>query len=134
MPVARDYLRLTIADPAADSNQQYLRALQRHCKAHAGLLLILDNVPDPRLLNTDGLPGAPPGFSVLSLACNLLFTTRRAFQLTGVLTHALAPLTPDASYQLLTSQRPPQGSGEQESAAAIYNAVGHLPLALTQAG
>ncbi len=130
--LARDYLRLQITDArAADAHQQYLRALQAHSKAHPQILLILDNVPDPRMLHSERLPDAPIGFSLLSLGCRLLITTRRNTRVPGVVAQSLPSLTRESAYQLLTAERLPQGAAEIAAAEAICDAVGCLPLAVT---
>jgi TIR domain/NB-ARC domain len=49
--IARDYLQLRISDDSQDTDRKYLLELQKYCKAHRQLLIIPDNVQDPRFLN-----------------------------------------------------------------------------------
>jgi WD40 repeat protein len=125
--LARDELRLD-AGPAP-SDRDWIRALAAHCAEHPGLLLVLDNVTDPNRLNEPTLLGTAP----LSLGCNLLFTTRRQFDLPGVASRAVDILPEPAALELLAARRGPIGAGELEDARAICAAVGFLPLALVLA-
>ena len=129
--LARDRLRLDIKDAAeagegaggVDANSRYLRALAAHADAHPQMLLIIDDVAEPPSLVTGRFPP-------LVLGCNVLFTTRTAFTLTGVAAHSLEILRPEPALHLLTRHRPPPTGPEAEAARDIANAVGYLPLAL----
>ena len=77
------------------------------------MLLLVDNVIDPLDLNRDNIlfPGDPTSkFTLLTLGCNLLFTTRRDFKdkLPNVIQHKLEMLLPDSAYELLTKYRKPR--------------------------
>jgi len=129
--IARDRLKLKVKDPdRPEAERQYIFALQDYFKSHPNTLVVMDNVTDPKLLNNDGyLFGIPP----LTLGCDLLFTTRKHFQLPGVSSQSVNILSSDAAYNLLKSYRVPQ-TFEEEYAKAICNAVGNLPLAIILAG
>jgi WD40 repeat protein len=113
----------------APSDRDWISALADHCADHPGLLLVLDNVADPNRLGDPSLLGAAP----LSLGCNLLFTTRRQFDLPGVASHAVDILPEPAALELLATRRGPIGAEELDDARAICAAVGFLPLALVLA-
>ncbi|MBV8552987.1 MAG: TIR domain-containing protein [Acidobacteriaceae bacterium] len=132
--LARDILRLKIATPKnADANSQYLRELYSHSKKHPQMLLILDNLGEPELLASAAiLPGVH--FAPLDLGCNLLFTTRRQFKLTGVKAHPVDVLSPHAALDLLARSRRPETGDDRGKAEEICNAVGYLPLALVLIG
>jgi len=128
--IARD--RLGLAPPNREgpiTSRQYLLQLQAYCKEHPQTLIVMDNVGEPNELNSDR---ALPGLAPLELGSNLLFTTRRRFDLSdvGVLEQSVDILGPDAAYRLLTSERPPSSADEEEAARSICNAVGRLPLAI----
>ena len=132
--LARDRLELKVGRPeGAEANEQYLLALQNYCKAHPRMLLIMDNVPEPRRLNSDSAFHSRAGLTPLTLGCNLLFTTRKHFQLPGVAAQAVDKLSEEAAYALLTGRRDPASPPEAASARAICSAVGYLPLALVLA-
>ena len=129
--LARDVLGLKISHPdRRDASANFLLKLLAYSKVHPQMLVIIDNVADPNILVDPGvLPGGK--FGVLDLGCNLLFTTRQQFRLTGVQQQILDPLRPEAAYVLLTRDRPQGLSGEEAGFAQdICNAVGYLPLAL----
>ena len=96
------------------------------------MLIILDNVEDPRLLNNpdalfpDSVNEIP---TPLTLGCNILLTTRRNFELPAVSRFDMGTLSPGSSYQLLTKDRNPTPS-EKQYAKDICTSVGYLPLAL----
>lgn len=132
--LARDRLGLRISDSTdVDANRKYLIALQTYCQQHPQMLLIMDNVADPLLLSSER-PFWGIGFTPLTLGCNVLFTTRKHFQLPGIAAHHVDVLTAEAAYDLLTSHRTPADAAEEEYARAICSAVGNLPLALVLAG
>lgn len=129
--LARDRLQLTITEPESpEANEQYIFRLQEYCREHPNTLIIIDNVVEPKLLNNDTLLF---GLTPLSLGCDMLFTTRRHFQLPGVTEQKVETLLPEAAFTLLTSDRQPKTTEEQEHAQAICNAVGYLPLAIVLA-
>jgi hypothetical protein len=126
----RDRLGHKISDPnAPGANSEYLHALQRYCKKHANTLLIFDNVDDPSLLNSEH-PLFETGLTVLTLGCDLLFTTRRQFDLPGVSSQHVDVLNTSAAFEFLTAHRKPTTDSERDDALAICSAVGYLPLAL----
>ncbi|MCI0660602.1 MAG: TIR domain-containing protein, partial [Acidobacteria bacterium] len=130
--LARDRLQLPIPDPSSpEAEKQYIYALQKHLKDRESVLLIMDNVSDPKMLNSAAhLFGIPP----LAMGCDLLFTTRKHFQLSGVSSHPVDILDPEGAYELLEYYRQASTPEEARSARAICNAVGYLPLAITLAG
>jgi hypothetical protein len=65
----------------------------------------------------------------LTLGCNILFTSRRHFELPGVSPHDVKTLSAESSYQLLTKDRKPLVQ-EEKYAHSICSRVGYLPLAL----
>jgi WD40 repeat protein len=113
----------------APSDRDWIRALATHCADHPGLLLVLDNVADPNRLGEPSLLGTAP----LSLGCNLVFTTRRKFDLPGVASRAVDILPEPAALALLAARRGPIGAKGLDDARAICAAVGFLPLALVLA-
>ena len=103
------------------------------------MLLLVDNVIGPLDLNRDNIlfPGDPTSkFTLLTLGCNLLFTTRRDFEgkLPDVIEHKLEMLLTDSAYELLTKYRKPESNGEEEYAKKICNSLGYLPLAIVLVG
>jgi len=129
--LARDRLQLRIPNPdSAEANKQYIFALQKYCKTHPNTLIIMDNVAEPKLLNNDACFF---GLTPLTLGCDLLFTTRKHFQIPGVILQAVDILSPESAVALLTAERQPESLTEREKAKAICSAVGNLPLALTLA-
>jgi len=129
--LARDRLQLRIPNPdTAEANKQYIFALQKYFKTHPNTLVIMDNVAEPRLLNNDALLF---GLTPLTLGCDLLFTTRRHFQIPGVISQAVDILSAEGALALLTAERQPESLIEREKAKATCSAVGNLPLALTLA-
>lgn len=127
--LARDRLGLRVAEPeSASAALQWMFALQSYCKNNPDMLVVMDNVADPKLLNSEQYLAS--GITALSLGVNLLFTTRRSFQLPGVVPHAVGALSPEASYELLTARRKPASDQEIKSAQDIAAAVGQLALAI----
>lgn len=123
-----------------DDNQdkKYFFKLKNYCNEFGNqMLLIIDNVDEPLSLNDENIlfPNDPSSnFSILNLGCNILFTTRKDFELPGgVIQHALSILLPLPSYDLLTKYRKPSSIQEEECARNICNRVGYLPLALVLA-
>ena len=125
-------LGLKINDPKSpDAARQYIYVLQHHFKEHPGTLVIMDNVVEPKHLNSDAyLFGLTP----LSIGCDLLFTTRKHFSIPGVLVQPLSVLSQGEAYALLSSYRTPQTQAEQQDAYGICNIVGYLPLAIVLVG
>lgn len=127
--LARDRLGLDIPDrETATAGLQWLLALQSHFKRNRDALLVLDNVTDPKNLNSDRFVAAD--LTPLSFGASVLFTTRRSLELPGVVSYPLGMLSPDAAYQLLTARRTPDSSQEMDSAHQITRAVGYLALAI----
>lgn len=130
--IARDRLKQPIPEAAGvEITHQYVLAFQEFCRRHPRTLLVMDNVQDPALLNS---PGQLFGLPVLSLGCNLLFTTRSHFTLPGVAEHSVDILTAEAASALLNWMRLQTDASEKESAQLICRAVGNLPLALVLVG
>ncbi|NIM15197.1 MAG: TIR domain-containing protein [Candidatus Aminicenantes bacterium] len=132
--LARNRLQLEIKNPeGADADEQFIYALQVYFKKESRkhTLVIMDNVSEPQLLNNDTFLF---GITPLTLGCDLLFTTRRHFQLHGVSAQAVDILSPEDAYDLLTVVRQPQTPAEEDHALAICSAVGYLPLAVVLAG
>ncbi|MCI0665123.1 MAG: TIR domain-containing protein, partial [Acidobacteria bacterium] len=130
--IARDRLELSASDPhSPDAAREYLNQLQQYFERHKQhVLVIMDNVSDPlQLHDQDALLGVSP----LNLGCNLLFTTRRRFEMPGVMSHSVDVLSEIASYELLTHLRQPDTVAEEEAAHQICASLGHLPLAVTLA-
>ena len=113
--LARDELCLTAPVGAGElSDQQWLRLLRDDSNAHRNRLLVMDNVEDPELLAEDAsLLGVAP----LNLGCNLLFTTRRQFDLPGVHAHSIGILAKAPAFELLTARRPPISGANQSTLA-----------------
>jgi WD40 repeat protein len=115
---------------APTTDHEWILALRDYCARHPQLLLIMDNVVDPnRLVDGDSLLGIAP----LDLGCNVLFTTRRQFNLPGVSSHTVGVLGEEEAHGLLTARRQPAGEAETGHARAVCSAVGYLPLALVLA-
>ncbi|MCI0695491.1 NB-ARC domain-containing protein [candidate division KSB1 bacterium] len=132
--LSRDQLQLKIQDPAnPETNLQYLFALRNYCKAHPHILIIMDNVDDPKLLHNEQVFVSEAGLTPFTLGANLLFTSRKLFQLPGVHAYSIDKLSPEAAYALLISARQPDTPIEEEQAKAICKTVGYLPLALVLA-
>lgn len=131
--LARDRLGLTIPDLASpNTNLQWLEALRGYCEIHRRVLVVLDNVDEPELLNSERLFFGI-GFTPLTLGCNLLFTTRRRFALPGVQQQSVDVLPAASAYALLTASKKPKAPDEEQQAANICNALGYLPLAIVLA-
>ena len=95
------------------------------------MLRILRNLNNPKLLfsdevNTDLTP--------LTLGSNVLFTTRKKFNIAGVSSYDIDILSPEYSYDLLTLGRKPVNISEENCARTICGIVGYLPLALVLVG
>jgi hypothetical protein len=90
-------------------------------------------VEDPSLLNRDDIL-FPASFGIkatlLSLGCNILFTSRRDFILSGVIPDPVKGLSPEDSFCLLAQRRKPDDISETECAKAICKSVEYLPLAI----
>ena len=130
--IAKNGLDLKPKETAGvEVTHQYLSALEEYCRSHPQMLIVMNNVQDPLLLNSV----VPlPGVAVLSLPCNLLFTTRSHFQMEGVAEHPVDILSAGAASALLASMRPQVDAAESANAAFICQAVGNLPLALVLIG
>lgn len=130
--IAKYYLKLQGPEPeSSEADQYYLLAFQKYCREHPHLLMIMDNVIDPLMLNSDSVLSAQINLTPLTLGCDILFTTRKRFHLPGVNLQPVGPLSQEAAYHLLTRDRQLQSPAEQERAREICNAIGYLPLALT---
>jgi hypothetical protein len=86
-----------------EKNKRYFIKFQKYCSENRNkMLLLIDNVIDPLDLNNDNIlflgdPNAK--FTLLTLGCNLLFTTRRDFKnkLPNVIKHKLEMLLPNSA-------------------------------------
>jgi hypothetical protein len=141
--IAQNRLDLKISNPdmnPADRDKQYFTEFEKYCKKNGSkMLLVIDNVIDPLDLYKDDIlfPGDPTAKStVLTLGCNLLFTTRRDFKdrLPNMNQHKLEMLLPAAALTLLTRYRKPDSKKEEEFATMICNSIGNLPLAIVLIG
>ena len=145
--ISRDYLELQISKEDNNTtteenelNKQYIALFQKYCSANGSkMLIVVDNVIDPVDLNKDNIlfSGDPSfKFTLLTLGCNLLFTTRRDFEgtLPNVKEHTLEMLSPDSTYEHLARYRKPESNEEIEYVKKICNSVGYLPLAIVLVG
>jgi WD40 repeat protein len=141
--IAQNMLDLKISNPdmnSADRDKQYFIEFEKYCRKYGSkMLLVIDNVVDPLDLYKDDtlFPGDPIAKStVLTLGCNLLFTTRRDFKdrLPNTIQHNLEMLLPAAALNLLTRYRKPDSKNEEEFATMICNSTGNLPLAIVLIG
>jgi WD40 repeat protein len=114
-----------------EGDSAYIFALQEYFKDHPNTLVIMDNITEPKLLNSDAyLFGLTP----VTLGCDLLFTTRQHFQVPGVSSQAVNVLSPEAAYELLAAYRVPGTPEDEDHARAICRTVGFLPLAIILVG
>ena len=139
--IARDLgLDVSSEDEEINREKNYFHAFNNYCKEYGSrILLIIDNVEDPQLLNNGKnlFPSDPNvKFRLLELECNILFTTRRDFILPGAKMYFINLLSPESSLDLMTRYRKSarrfqqQEEEEENYARMICNAVGYLPLAL----
>ncbi len=126
--LARDRLCLSIKySNSSEANKLYILKLQQYFKNNTNTLIIMDNVSDPKHLNNNTfLLGLTP----LTLGCNILFTTRKYFNLPNVIYQKVKILSSGSSYELLTYNRKPDNPREEQMARSICSSVGCLPLAL----
>jgi TIR domain/NB-ARC domain len=120
------------ADIAADDRDQTAAILRLHeTLSHriGRVLLVIDNVPDPALLNRDSTLGPDVPFTLLTLGASVLFTSRRTLRLPGVTMHPLERLSDTSALTLLTRERT-IGGDQGDAAREICRAVGNLPLGL----
>ncbi len=124
-------------DDPANPEHVALRArhLCRYFASHADVLVILDNVEEPRLVTT-ALSDLAGG----ALSCKVLYTSRRRTPLAGVTLYSVVPLSEAGALRLLLETTRPallaeilegQASIEAEAARTLCREVGYLPLALT---
>jgi NB-ARC domain len=116
--------------PSPTTEAGWINALHTYCAEHPQVLIVMDDVDEPARPNDDR---SLLGLALLNLGCNLLFTTRRHFNLPGVAKHPVDILAEDAAYHLITSRYEPADRGEAEDATSICRALGYLPLALVLA-
>lgn len=114
-----------------DRNREHIVALYDYFSINKNYLVIMDNVNDPGLLNNDEL--FVEGLAPIDFNCDLLFTTRKRFDLPGANAHLLDILTENEAVELLTSYRKTE-TGEGDKVKSICNALGYLPLAIVLAG
>ena len=67
------------------------------------VLLVIDNVPDPALLNRDSTLGPDIPFTLLTLGASVLFTSRRTLRLPGLSVHSLERLSDESALTLVTA-------------------------------
>jgi hypothetical protein len=112
--IARDYLRLAISKKGiteTEKNKRYLIEFQKYCNKNGSkMLLLVDNVIDPLDLYRDDIlfpKNSIDRFTLLTLGCNLLFTTRRDIKnkLPNVIEHTIGMLSPDSAFDLLIKYR-----------------------------
>jgi len=125
--VAR-HLALATMEDGLDTQ---IRAAWNYLNAHPDALVILDNVPDPALLNLPFLPGLVPA----GLGCRLLFTTRQRYFKSQFSSYELKVLPKDAAMSLLLRHPTRQEILDKEHpehgwARVICTILGYLPLAL----
>jgi hypothetical protein len=67
----------------------------------------MDNVEDPGLLNNSQSLFANPveDLTPFTLGSNILFTTRKNFDITGVSSYDVGTLSPESSYALLSLRK-----------------------------
>lgn len=129
--LAKGKLRLKIPDPnSPEAERDYLLELQKYCRARPQMLIIMDNVVEPKLLHSNRIFFSDTDLMPLTLGFNLLFSTLRKFNLPGVGIQEVGVLSPSAAYELLTSSLRPESPEEGRKAGAICEAVGFHPLAL----
>ncbi len=133
----RPWIRRPPEDEEIIKEKNYFHAFYSCCKEFgSSILLIIDNVEDPRSLNNDRILFASDpsiNFRILELECNILFTTRRDFVLPGIKMHNINLLSPEFSFALLKKYHKSTSQYQQEEenyGRMICNSVGYLPLAL----
>ncbi|MBN1139102.1 MAG: hypothetical protein JXM73_21155 [Anaerolineae bacterium] len=132
-PLAQEFARLgRLLDPETvkGSVEGQIDAVSEHVTRHSDTLLILDNLPDPSLLN---LP-LGPGWVPAALPCRVLFTTRRRDL--GRFRPVEVTVLPETAALALLLRHPRRreildpGHPDHGWARVICLTVGHLPLAL----
>ena len=129
--IAKGYLKLDISKEEniteAEKNKRYFIEFQNYCSENGSkMLLLVDNIIDPLDLNRDNIlfAGDPTAkFTLLVLGCNLLFTTRRDFEVPNVIQHKLEMLLPESAYELLTKYRKPESNEAIGYAKKICNSL-----------
>jgi hypothetical protein len=113
----------------AEKNKRYLIEFQKYCLTNGSkMLLLVDNVINPMNLYKDNilfLGNTTTKSTLLTLGCNLLFTTRIDLnnKLPNVIEHKLEMLLPDSAYELLTKYNKPETKEEEKFAEKICNSV-----------
>jgi WD40 repeat protein len=97
------------------------------------VLLVMDNVADPALLNQDSVLGPDVPFTPLTLGASVLFTSRKSVALPGVTTMLLDTLDDESALSLLTRDRAVTSTEEGDAARGICAALGNLPLGVVLA-
>jgi len=116
--IAQDIGLQVPEDEEINKEKNYFNAFCDYCKEYGSkVLLIIDNVEDPRSLN-DGKILFPSDlnttFRILELECNIIFTTRRDFVLPGTRMRNINLLSPESSLALLTKYRKPTTHYQQQ--------------------
>ena len=94
------------------------------------VLFVIDNVPDPALLNRDSTLGPDIPFTLLTLGASVLFTSRRTLRLPGVTMNSLEHLSDESALTLVTRDRNVTAVDQLDAARGICRALGNLPLGL----
>jgi len=131
-PLAKGFVQAgrTLCGNGSDKPRgKLIRTAADHLRSDPDTLLVLDNLPDPGLLNLP-IDGVVPA----ALPCRLLFTTRHR-DLSGFRTLEVGILPPDEALRLLlhlpADQPVPDAADPRcEAARAICAVLGYLPLAL----
>ncbi|MGC2574099.1 MAG: TIR domain-containing protein [Candidatus Nitrosopolaris sp.] len=135
--IARNKLELKIQDNhISDQDEKYFSKLKNYCNEFGKqMLLVIDNVNEANSLEKDDilLPNNPSAnYNLLNMGCNILFTTRKNFELStqGVIQYNVDVLLPSSSYVLITKYRKPSSKQEEQYVHNICSRAGYLPLAL----
>ena len=131
--------RVGLREDDAEGTERQRRlalAFATFLEAHAGALVVFDNVEDPPALRDPAHAVVPA-----MLPCRLLFTTRRRDRDSPFASFEVRVLPDDFALQLLLSSEARRGllvaggggGAELEVARAICRALGNLPLAIVLA-
>ena len=138
--IAKYDLELEILQSNGGQEEQdklYFNEFYKYCKKNGTkMLLVIDNVVDPSALNDDSIFDRSDSGNhvILTLGCNILFTTRRDVRLPGVREYQINPLTEESCNELLERFRKPDSGREKKFSKKLCNSVGYLPLAIVLIG
>jgi WD40 repeat protein len=131
--LAREYLDLARPDGSRlETLSECITALNRFAKDHPQFMLVVDNVTDPRELNSTEKLSHAHGLTLLTLGFSIIYSSRSRYAPPGVTSVDLGPLSDVAALALLTSGRAVH-SADHAAATRIIHRLGNLPLALTLA-